>query len=636
LNVMEHPTSSGAVNFPVGGQEEHVFIWITPGRADRAWPQPSDPLELYEEGSLENIPNEFSIGFSSWREEAREEELLSQAIEDQCYAEGGFVKRLTKPSDFEQTRAIFNSTGDCLSVEGAGLNHLICDLATGERVEPSFMVNSSSKLKGILGRALTRIDEDSKGFFVTTHPGSIPRFGHREPFRLFRHINIYSPVQLDDTEMDEFSSALVSLITLLGSGGLGPSGFCVSPTAAATVTRRVRRNWFAPPYIVAEKICDVLSAPPNVEARMHVALDPACTPMGSALGFFCVQLLYSMFINNCAPLGGKRLSNPARAAHTWASRPGTRCALAGGGKTNAWDLAREFRMNLERFRKEVRMSGEHEALADLLDRGIQAATAGEKEDGFLATHFEYYRKRDLYERVLRENFGITIERFNTLCRTLFHAGIPPYWLEQMSIASIAKNISKKSPSSRARFEAFMKRSKLTNDDLRAAASCFRKMEQLELSLGVVHPNPDGQIFPDAEKMWRQFTGEHSQTTPTATRADARARLVSYAKFLEVDPNGIALDWANSYCWPGNDDMLEVIVSPMGTPDSPRTAAEMVHLKFRESDIEFIMEEVPSALPFRDALREEMFCLRSSEARRKRRRDEGAQMKLFDAYRGLRD
>lgn len=631
---MEHQTNPGAVGFPVGGQEEHAFIWIAPDRTAPA--SPGRPLGQNPLGSTANLLSLPDNGFFSIPNGWDARELMADALDDQCYEDGGFVRRFP---ELDQTHAIFTAAGDCISIEAVGDNYLVADLATGERMEPTQVVASSSKLKGTLGRAIARVDMDGSGFFATTHPGSSPRYGRREPFRLFRHVNISNPVPLDDAAMGEFSSTLACLVMLLGSGGLGPSGFCLSPVAAATVTRRALRNWFAPPYVVVEKKCNVLSVPPDVEPRMHVCLDPPFTPMGSAIGFFCVQLLYTMLSNNRCPLGARRLSNPAQAAHTWASRPGTSCSLAGGGKANAWDLASEFGVQLERFRREVCMDSEHEALVDLLARGVAAAVREETEEGFLATHFEYYRKRDLYERTLRQSFGITLERFNTLARSLFLAGIPPFRLEQMSSSDITDHISEKSPSSRARFEAFMERSKLTYDDLRSAASCFRKMEQLELALGALHPKPEEQVLPDAEQVWRQFMGEYSHANPTPTRADARARLVSYAKSLEVNPACISMDWANTFCWPGNDDMLEVIVSPLGPPDSPGTTAEMVHLKFRQSDIRYVMQELPSARPFRAALRNARFHMpsplgRSARAYVHERRDGTVQPKLFNAYAGL--
>lgn len=553
----EYVRSKKRISAPVGGVEQNIAIFLN-----------SQPGNLPEslKNKMSHDENACLI-YNSW---LIIEGCLSATSDIECY--------LFALNDTEIIGQAFLPSGDLLRLEGFWDDIQITEICTGEFRDSTHLCLALHDLKLKIRKIFAKYPELQK-LYVASHPGFFPRLGRRNHFRLGFHINLYkddSPYLIDTVELE---SALSCLMPFISSGGIGPAGFCISPLSSAYTagSNLIDRHDPALSYRVSVKKSARIGRKITEEERFHIPFDPPYSLEGAAMSFSTAQLLVVMSSQGYAPLKGLKLKNPAKARKMWSENPDSQCALRTRKRVSAWDLLLVLRSQIFRFLETHSIPESLEATAEKLIKGsLAAASDGGNFNEYLIHRFEYFAKRYLYERLFRDYFGISLERFSTLMSILFRLGIPAKEIVTFSPVSLKRVIARLSPCRLDLISGLMRENRVDYADLITGAHVYKKVEAIEFALGRIYPQ-ENECFQSIEKEYVKLIEKKSAPKREPTRADARRRIIHDLKTVcasgslfdhcESDTLAFCMDWSNFFGISVHDDFIRLYIQPMGEPGS---------------------------------------------------------------------
>ena len=527
-----------------------------------------------------------------------------RSIKEEAERDGGYINVGFRSWIDE---AIFTAHGDCLGIEGRHVLGNVLEYSTGEKPDYLGLVESATRLEAMLNKALGHSEELRDRVVAVTSPSLLPPFDSRmSEFRLGYHVNV-STNGLADSQRRELMTALAGLVLLTGSGGLCPTGFCVSPQG--TTMRRSfvpggAREEDAPPCIMTEREGVVLSDPWRKESRLHVScFDSPFTLQGLAVSFGLVQLLMGMMVSGISPTGGIQLRDPAEAYRKWSVDPSAKVRVAKGGRVDSYEVMSAFSSSLKQVCKNNDIDGPCEALIGELRKGIAAVKEG--DEGYLAEHFQYYMKKLIYRRVL-EVEGITFERLNTtvpaLMRAtrLFRVGL--YRLSRMQPGAVRRRMCKPEKwqtERHSRLVGYMKEHRIDPGELPPLAGLCNKLIAIETRLGLLSPEKS-PIAGHNQELWDGFVSGIVRPEPRPTRAEARGRVVRQI-FDAGSGESFTADWANIICtrpYPSHRVFENMDVMVLGDPDGSSNCSfnrlsylDWIRYRDREGNFDDITDEL---------------------------------------------
>ncbi len=553
----EYVRSKKKVSVPVGGIEQNIAFFLTSQHGNYSKALCGDLSDEEYEDRL----------YAFWS-------ILQACLSATC----DVYCRLFAPNHLELIDQIFLPSGDVIKFEDFAERALIAEVCTVEFSDSSHLCVALRDIKEKIRESIAE-DPQSKALCVATHPGFLPRFGRRNHFNLGFHINISrndSPYLVDVAEIE---SALSCLMPFISSGGIGPEGFCISPQSSEPAVRSnlADRHNAALPYRVTVKKNVRIGRNITEEERFHIPVDPPYSLEGAAMVFSTAQLLVVMSCLGHPPLNGLKLKNPVRTRARWSENFDCKCALRTKKRVGARDLLLALRSQILRFLERYSLPESLEETAEKLLKGsLLVASQGNELDEYLINKFEYFTKRYLYERLLRDYFGVSLQRFSTLTSILYRLGIPANEIISLSPKSLKRMVASLSLHRFDLISTMMHENRVDYADLITGAHIHKKIEAIELSLGRIYP-PQNEFLETLEDKYVELTRKKYSGKRELTRADARRRIIQYLKtawasgsfdnLCESDRVAFYMDWCNFFALSVGDGFIMLYVQPMGEPSS---------------------------------------------------------------------
>jgi len=478
---------------------------------------------------------------------------FSSLIEKEVDAWVGSINYLEEPSGAPIKYLL--ADGGCLGFEDIN----VIEAATPECMDTIPIIEYLHDYESFLAGALKRNGQLPPKLMLIKGPASLPHFGQGRHgfFNLGFHLNF--SVKIPPSVGYELCTLLAALLPLISCGGLSKNGFCMSPIGSTALKSFALRSGPADhTYVLEQRLSPAYSETgerrSRCEHRLHLpALDcPLTRRMAAHIHSTC-QLLLTLLLYGCSPLGGKRLAKPA-GAYSAAARSefSARFKLASGGMVDLYTIQETIYRNMVEIEKGFTLTQTQKYTLDALLRGLKAFR--ENDEDTLASLFDGYLKKKIYAKVLDAE-GISLSFFNEIIApVIYHAsklGCGLHELAQLSGKETARLIAspREDSSHKRRLQFLMKHHRIGTNDIPVFAQVIQRITTLELKLYQFGPDPS-PLAEYEERIWRDFIDRSGiQPTSNQNRSSKRGEII---KLLSQKAAGrCRADWSGIYAFSDN-------------------------------------------------------------------------------------